>query len=162
MLASPCPDPIELRGAGAAVQSAIDRADHFLVFHQRLIQAPAFAASQNHGRRRKGPCIGVIAARDAIGDLDTRQARQLVVHPRAPLGGFLRLGEVGRLGRLLPRDRRELAPLDAGVAAAVELIDRNLVPDMPDRIIAATALSLGAALVSRDRKIRSSQIHTIW
>ena len=55
----------------------------------------------------------------------------------------------------------ELAPLDAGVAAAVELIDRNLVPDMPDRIIAATALSLGAALISRDRKIRSSQIQTI-
>jgi predicted nucleic acid-binding protein len=56
----------------------------------------------------------------------------------------------------------ELAPLDAGVADSVELIDRNLVPDMPDRIIAATALCLGAALISRDRKIRSSQIHTIW
>jgi predicted nucleic acid-binding protein len=48
------------------------------------------------------------------------------------------------------------------VADSVELIDRNLVPDMPDRIIAATALCLGAALISRDRKIRSSQIHTIW
>jgi predicted nucleic acid-binding protein len=56
----------------------------------------------------------------------------------------------------------ELAPLDAGAAAAVEPIDRNLVPDMPDRIIAATALSLRTVLISRDRKIRSSQIHTIW
>ena len=35
----------------------------------------------------------------------------------------------------------ELAPLDGRVAAAVELIDRSVVPDMPDRIIAATSLS---------------------
>jgi predicted nucleic acid-binding protein len=55
-----------------------------------------------------------------------------------------------------------LAPLDGRVAAAVELIDRDRVPDMPDRIIAGTALSRGIALVSRDRKIRSSQIQTIW
>lgn len=55
----------------------------------------------------------------------------------------------------------ELAPLDAGVATAVELIERNLVPDMPDRTIAATALAYGAILITRDRKIRSSQIHTI-
>src|SRR3954471_909256 len=34
----------------------------------------------------------------------------------------------------------ELAPLDGRVAAAVESIDRSVVPDMPDRIIAATAL----------------------
>ena len=56
----------------------------------------------------------------------------------------------------------ELAPLDGRVVAAVELIDRSVVPDMPDRIIAATALSSGAALVSRDGKIRASQVQTIW
>jgi predicted nucleic acid-binding protein len=56
----------------------------------------------------------------------------------------------------------ELAPLDGRVAAAVELIDRDVVPDLPDRVIAATALSSGAALVSRDGKIRASQVRTIW
>ena len=56
----------------------------------------------------------------------------------------------------------ELAPLDGLVAAAVELIDPSVVPDMPDRIIAAGALSSRAALVSRDGKIRASQIQTIW
>ena len=56
----------------------------------------------------------------------------------------------------------ELAPLDGRVTAAVELIDRSVVPDMPDRIIAATALSARAALVSRDGKIRASQVQTIW
>jgi predicted nucleic acid-binding protein len=48
------------------------------------------------------------------------------------------------------------------VAAAVELIDRNVVPDLPDRVIAATALSSRVALVSRDGKIRASQVRTIW
>ena len=56
----------------------------------------------------------------------------------------------------------ELAPLDGRVAAAVELIDRYVVPDLPDRVIAATALSSGAALVSRDGKIRASQVRTTW
>jgi PIN domain nuclease of toxin-antitoxin system len=56
----------------------------------------------------------------------------------------------------------ELAPLDERVAAAVERIDRNVVPDLPDRVIAATALAAGVALVSRDAKIRASQIQTIW
>jgi len=61
-----------------------------------------------------------------------------------------------------PDSPYELAPLDGNVAAAVELIDRSVVPDMPDRIIAATALASRAALVSRDGKIRASQIQTIW
>jgi PIN domain nuclease of toxin-antitoxin system len=56
----------------------------------------------------------------------------------------------------------ELAPLDGRVAAAVELIDRDVVPDLPHRVIAATALSSGAALVSRDGKIRASQVRTTW
>jgi PIN domain nuclease of toxin-antitoxin system len=56
----------------------------------------------------------------------------------------------------------ELAPLDGLVAAAVEQIDRAVVPDLPDRVIAATALAYGTALVSRDGKIRASQVQTIW
>jgi PIN domain nuclease of toxin-antitoxin system len=61
-----------------------------------------------------------------------------------------------------PDGAYELAPLDGRVAAAVELIDRGVVPDLPDRVIAATALAAGVALVSRDGKIRASQIQTIW
>ena len=56
----------------------------------------------------------------------------------------------------------ELASLDKQVAAAVELIDRNSVPDLPDRVIAATAVARRVALVSRDSKIRTSQVPTIW
>jgi PIN domain nuclease of toxin-antitoxin system len=56
----------------------------------------------------------------------------------------------------------DLAPLDASVAAAVERIDRLAVPDLPDRVIAATALAWKVPLVTRDEKIRASGIPTIW
>src|SRR5438128_511620 len=55
-----------------------------------------------------------------------------------------------------------LAPLDLEVARAVGRIPREDVPDMPDRIIAATALRLGVPLVTRDGRIRASQVETIW
>jgi predicted nucleic acid-binding protein len=33
---------------------------------------------------------------------------------------------------------------------------------MPDRIIAATALHLGVPVITRDRKIRASNLKSIW
>ena len=45
---------------------------------------------------------------------------------------------------------------------ALGQVHRDEVPDVPDRIIAATALALGVPLFSRDRKIRASQVQTIW
>jgi PIN domain nuclease of toxin-antitoxin system len=56
----------------------------------------------------------------------------------------------------------KVAPLDQEVVDAVHAIDRQMVPDLPDRVIAATALARKLPLVSRDSKIRSSQIRTIW
>ena len=53
-------------------------------------------------------------------------------------------------------------PLDLGVADSIRGIPRDLVPDMPDRIIAATALHLNLPLVTRDQRIRSAGIGTIW
>lgn len=53
-------------------------------------------------------------------------------------------------------------PLNLQVARALSRIDSSKVPDMPDRIIAATALSRNVPLVSRDAKIQSSGIITLW
>jgi predicted nucleic acid-binding protein len=53
-------------------------------------------------------------------------------------------------------------PVDRVVVDALGQINRDEVPDMPDRIIAATALALGVPLLSRDRKIRASSLETIW
>ena len=53
-------------------------------------------------------------------------------------------------------------PLDYNVAGALRSISREVVPDMPDRIIAATALHLGLPLVTRDRRLQAAGIQTIW
>ena len=56
-----------------------------------------------------------------------------------------------------------LAPLDRNISATIQQIDRATVSDMPDRIIAATALSLSLPLVTRDAKIQAlTTIQTIW
>ncbi len=53
-------------------------------------------------------------------------------------------------------------PFDRSVARAMVSISRTEVPDLPDRIIAATAGYLRVAVISRDRMIRASQVKTIW
>lgn len=55
-----------------------------------------------------------------------------------------------------------LAALDRRVAEALASVPRSEVPDLPDRIVAATAVALQVPLVSRDRKIRASVVNTIW
>ncbi len=55
-----------------------------------------------------------------------------------------------------------LADLTPDVANLISSIPRTKVPDMPDRIIAATALYLDLALITRDRKIRISEVKTVW
>ena len=55
-----------------------------------------------------------------------------------------------------------VAPLDLSVTDVVALVPRNQVPDLPDRVIAATALARGLAQVTRDAKLRASVVRTIW
>jgi len=61
-----------------------------------------------------------------------------------------------------PNGPYSLAALDRRVADALESVPRSEVPDLPDRIMAATAVALQVSLVSRDRKIRASVVNTIW
>lgn len=62
-----------------------------------------------------------------------------------------------------PNPSLVVAPIDLAISLAVQNIDRDTVPDMPDRIIAATALHLNLPLVTRDRKIQAERsIVTIW
>lgn len=56
----------------------------------------------------------------------------------------------------------ELAALTREVADAMGDVSREKVPDMPDRIIAATAHALGLPLVTSDRQIRASGVTVIW
>ncbi|MEQ1924404.1 MAG: PIN domain-containing protein [Pyrinomonadaceae bacterium] len=56
-----------------------------------------------------------------------------------------------------------LIELTRGVADEIENIDRSIVADMPDRIIAATAKHLGVPLVTSDGDIRRlTNVETVW
>lgn len=78
--------------------------------------------------------------------------------------GKLQKGTLDRLKSALEGEDGGLVlvPLDLSVAEAIGQVPREAVPDMPDRIIAATALYLNVPLVTRDGKIRATTITTIW
>jgi PIN domain nuclease of toxin-antitoxin system len=84
-----------------------------------------------------------------------------IVYPcekgKLPLAALQRLEDA-----LADSAATRVAPLDTFVALAVQKIKRSDVPDMPDRIIAATAIHLKADLVTRDGRLRSAGIRTVW
>jgi len=41
-------------------------------------------------------------------------------------------------------------------------VPRVDIPEMPDRIVAATAVYFGVPATSRDRRIRTSSVQTVW
>lgn len=79
-------------------------------------------------------------------------------------GGRLSAEALRRLEDVLaaPDGPLELAPLDGDVVRSVRAVPREMVPDMPDRIIAATSVCLAVPLVTRDRRIRRALSTAIW
>ena len=77
---------------------------------------------------------------------------------RIPAGTFDRLLEALEAKNSLV----VVAPVTLAVVVAMRNIPRTEVPDLPDRVIAATALHLNVPLISRDRKIMVSRVSTIW
>ncbi|MBX3053816.1 MAG: type II toxin-antitoxin system VapC family toxin [Caldilineaceae bacterium] len=53
-------------------------------------------------------------------------------------------------------------PVDSQISGTMARVNRAEIPDMPDRIIAATALHLGVPLISRDHRIQLSAVATVW
>ena len=56
----------------------------------------------------------------------------------------------------------EEAPFTADIVEAMRHVPRADVPDMPDRIVAATAVYFGVPVISRDGRIRGSNVQTVW
>src|SRR3954453_2798970 len=61
-----------------------------------------------------------------------------------------------------PDAGNRFVPFDVQCAEALARVPRDLVPDMPDRMIAATAVHLNLPLVTSDHRIRASGVPTIW
>jgi len=78
--------------------------------------------------------------------------------------GRIPMATLERLLTVLDREDTVLVeiPFDRHIALALRQIERNQVPDLPDRIIAATALYLGLPLISRNHRIQVAGLKTIW
>jgi PIN domain nuclease of toxin-antitoxin system len=61
-----------------------------------------------------------------------------------------------------PKNVLKLVALDEQIAVNMRNISRQDIPDLPDRIIAATAQLYGIPVLSRDGRIRASTVKTIW
>jgi PIN domain nuclease of toxin-antitoxin system len=56
-----------------------------------------------------------------------------------------------------------IVPLDINIIQVIRQIPRTLVPEMPNRVIVATALALGVPLVTKDDTIRQcGLVQVIW
>ena len=54
------------------------------------------------------------------------------------------------------------AVFTVAIVEAMRKVPRAEVPDLPDRIVAATAVHFGVPVISRDRLIRAASLKTIW
>ena len=61
-----------------------------------------------------------------------------------------------------PENVLQEVPLDSTIVQRMHLIPREQVPDLPDRVVAATGLRYGVPVISRDGKIRATRLQTIW
>jgi len=104
--------------------------------------------------------------------VDEAEANGVIYVSAVTLIELVYLTEKGKVAADLPRLLRlaaddpstafRLSEINREVADAVATIPRAVVPDMPDRIIAATALHLNLPLVTADHKIQAATIQTIW
>ena len=95
-----------------------------------------------------------------------------IIVPAIVLVEIIFLAEKGRIAQdaadhiiklLQGADNYRIAPLDLDIAFALKMVDRTIVPDMPDQIITATALHLGLPLLTRDSQIAQfSRVDVVW
>jgi PIN domain nuclease of toxin-antitoxin system len=110
------------------------------------------------------------AAREAIKSA-VHGGQVLYVSPIS-IAEILYLDEKGRLPTgTLAKVRAEMtrpdssvaeAPFVAAMVDAMSRIPRDLVPDLPDRMIAGTALHLNVPLVTADGRLRNASLNTVW
>ena len=100
------------------------------------------------------------AARDkiAISSISLAEIVYLIEKTRLPAAAY------DELAKALADPEHVFA--EAGFTVAIvqsmRQVSRVEVPDMPDRMIAATAVYFGVPVISRDRRIRAANLHSVW
>ncbi len=54
------------------------------------------------------------------------------------------------------------AVFTSAIVQSMRQVSRAEVPDMPDRVVAATAVYFDVPVISRDKRIRAARLKTIW
>lgn len=94
----------------------------------------------------------------AISSITLVEMVYLIEKSRIPAGRFTELAsELDNPDSLFTE-----IPVDLRISRALSRVDAAQIPDMPDRIVAATALHLGVPVISRDGRITLSSIQTVW
>ena len=94
----------------------------------------------------------------AISSISLVEIAYLIEKNRIPLDAFDRI--IAELN--MPGSNLQEINLNQHVADSLRQVARPQVPEMADRVIAATALLFGVPVISRDSKITASSIATIW
>ncbi|MCQ3930798.1 MAG: PIN domain protein [Chloroflexi bacterium] len=94
----------------------------------------------------------------AVSSITLIEIVYLVEKGRIPAQRFTQLANA--LGE--PDSMFSQVPVDLSVARSMTAVDVMQIPDMPDRIVAATAYWLRVPIISRDGRIRLSNLQTIW
>jgi len=94
----------------------------------------------------------------ALSPISLAEIVYLVEKNRLPVSAYEDL----RVALADPEYVIEEAPFTTDVVEALRQVPRAEVSDMPDRIVAVTAVYLRVPVISRDGRIRSSNIQTVW
>lgn len=125
---------------------------HALIWYLENDPRLGTAASQIYDECDRGQAIVYVPTMCLVEIVFLQEKNRIPAHLKAAFESKLQSGASGLV----------VADMTAGVVDAMATISRTDVPEMPDRIIAATALHLGIPLMSRDHKIRSSSVTTLW
>ncbi len=96
--------------------------------------------------------------RIAVSSISLAEIVYLIEKNRLPLSAY------DELKRALadPDHVLKEAPLTVEIVDSLREVPRVAVPDMSDRIVAATAVYFGVPVISRDGRIRASKVKTVW
>ena len=121
----------------------------WFLFGDRRLSATAKASFDTAANARRKIALSSISLAEVV---------YLVEKSRLPASAYDDLR--GALAN--PNHVLQEAAFTAEVVEAMRQVSRTDVPDMPDRIVAATALYLGVPVITRDGRIRASNLQTVW
>lgn len=125
---------------------------HALIWYLEDSSRLSSAANQAFDRCDKGEIVVYIPTICIVEIVYLQERGRISADMKAQLEAGLMAGTSGMV----------LANLTSEVVDALATIPRDSVPDMPDRIIAATAIHLGLPLISKDSKMPLSGVSIIW